>query len=229
MARRKQGRGQQPPAHDRTHLYRSGELPKHAQIAAVVVVDPYGAAMHADTLDSDARLEPYRHDDGTVAEGAPGWTPPPRPMITVVQSLKNDPLGHMKARGQIDDACFLAGREYQRLWVKVAAGRIRAIDLTMTSVDNSAGSGGGATDAQRVAAKTLMRVDKVVIQSHGGEALLMLRDVLGECLPVEVAARHRGAQSAHEIRWWGRLFRKGLDVVAVALGFANSANRGHHR
>ena len=225
MARRKHVRGQQPTAHDRTHLYRPGELPKHAQIAAVVVVDPYAPAMHADTLEGAARLEPYRHPDGTLAEGAPSWTPPPRPMITVVQSLKNDPLGRMKARDQIDDACFLAGREYQRLWVKVAAGRIRAIDLTMTSVDNSAGSGGGATDAQRVAAKSLMRVDKVVIQSHGGEALLMLRDVLGECIAVELSARRRGAQSAHEIRWWGRLFRKSLDVVAVALGFANRSRR----
>ena len=49
--------------------------------------------------------------------------------------------------------------------------------------------------------------------------VLMLRDVLGECLPVEVAARHRGAQGDREVRWWGRRFRKSLDVVAVALGF----------
>lgn len=208
-------------AHDRRHLYRNDDLPRHAQIAVVQIEDPYAPAarvMADGSAEAHARLEPYVHNDGTTAEGAPSWTPPPRGMITVVQSLKNDPLGHMKARNQIDDAGFQAGREYQRCYVLTRIGSIRAVDMGAT-VTSSGNISGGLTDTQRHAAKLLARIDRLIVDEHGREALLLIRDVLGECLPIELAARHRGAVSDRETRWWGRLFRKGLDVIAIGFGF----------
>jgi hypothetical protein len=40
--------------------------------------------------------------DGTIAEGAPGWAPPSRPLVTVVRALRVDLLGRTHARRQID-------------------------------------------------------------------------------------------------------------------------------
>jgi hypothetical protein len=210
-------------AHDRRHLYRPDELPAHAQIAAVEIEDPYsqaGRVVEGGHLEVTARLEQFQHRDGTLAKGAPGWTPPTRPLIQVVQSLKNDPLGHMRARKQIDNCAFLAGREYQRLYIVTRLGKIKSPSMN----ENVDGSGNGhefVTDAQRAAVKRIARLDKFVFRYHGGEALLLVRDVLGECIALETAAHHRGARGERDVRWWGKLFRKSLNVIAAGLGFAS--------
>ena len=43
-------------------------------------------------LDPAARLAQVHYADGTVAEGAPAWTPPPRPRVRVIANLREDPL-----------------------------------------------------------------------------------------------------------------------------------------
>jgi len=42
---------------------------------------------------------------------------------------------------------------------------------------------------------------------------------------IEKSARDLGASSERDVRWWGHLLRRCLDVLAKALGFANSAER----
>jgi transposase-like protein len=55
--------------------------------------------------------------------------------------------------------------------------------------------------------------------------LSVTRCVLTGGKSVDKAARDFGARSELERRWWGLLLRKCLDVLAKALGFANSAQR----
>lgn len=218
---------QRSKAHDRRHMYRSAELPQHARIAAVDIEDPYAAPARLveGNLDYSAELEPVRHRDGTMAEGAPAWTPPTRPLIRVIQALRNDPLGHMRARGQIDGCQFLAGREYQRLTTAARIGRIKSGGMPISSVDGSR-QGDGISEQQRTAVRRLAKLDHLVGHRLGSDAVLLMLDVLGECLPIEIAARRREViENDRHLRWWGQMFRKVLDVLAIGLGLANGIRK----
>jgi hypothetical protein len=70
--------------HDRRDQYRPGDLPKHVRFAAVDIDDPYGTL--AGEQATRARVE---------------WTPPTRPRITVIRSLRGDVLGRMHNRGGV--------------------------------------------------------------------------------------------------------------------------------
>jgi hypothetical protein len=104
--------------------YRPTDLPDPGGLAVVTIDDPFPS------LEIGARLEPARHSDGSTAESAPGWTPPPRPPIAVIASLKEDPLDRMHAGHQIDRAQFLGAREYQELYDTTQRGHVRSVDLT---------------------------------------------------------------------------------------------------
>src|SRR5262249_39780066 len=90
--------------------------------------------------------------------------------------------------------------------------------------------GGKAPDpisATRMAAATRLRsVEGTLKDWHGHAGLSLTRCVLTGGKSVDKAARDFGASlSEREARFWGLLFRKCLDVLAKALGFASSANR----
>jgi hypothetical protein len=228
MARRKTKRMTTPlnRAHDRTHLYRPGELPKHAQIAAVDIEDPYADAGRVveGELDVAARLEAFVHADGTPAGGAPGWAPPTRPKIRVVRSLKSDPLGRMHARGQIDEAAYLAARHYQEL-VEYAGicGSIRSLDPGRLVIDEGRRSADGVSDRQRHALTRLCCVDGNLALRHGVDALALVKAVLVDKIAIERVASMYGAKEGRQQRYWGWAFRRALDALATLLGYAGRA------
>jgi hypothetical protein len=78
----------QNKVHDRT----TAVLPMNARIVVDTVDDAYGIAEFA-TYDDD------RHE--LVSQG--------RPKVTVVRSIRSDPLAALKAQGVIDEVQFLAG------------------------------------------------------------------------------------------------------------------------
>jgi len=215
-------------SHDRLHFYRKTDLPAHAHVAAVDIDDPYaqaGRQREDGSIDVEARLEHFRHRDGSTARGAPGWTPPPTPRITVIQSLKNDPLGHMRARRQIDKAQYLAGRDYQTLYGLAYLGAIGTIDPGRAHSAITAGRS-GISDEQRRAATILRGVDQTVIKLLGVNALDLARDVLTEGLSIDRAVRQRSEKIARsEVEHWGWLFRRALDVLAFKLGYASSPHK----
>jgi hypothetical protein len=172
----------------------------------------------------EAELEPVRHRDGTLSEGAPAWTPPPRPVSTVIVNLREDAIGRMHARHQVDGAQYQAARAYQRLYDCATIGQLSPADLLRPRVD-----GGRAPDpisaARLAAAKRLRSVERTLTDWHGYAGLSVTRSVLTGGKSVDKTARDFGASSALEKRFWGLLFRKCLDVLAKALGFSNSAQR----
>lgn len=216
-----------PGTHDRRGFYRKGELPRHARVGVVTIEDPYAAPGYVNgdgTLDLDARRLPFVHRDGTSAEGAPGWTPPPRPTITVIRSLKGDPLARMHSRRQIDQSQFLAGRAYQECFAAAQ------ISNGGSGFANVAVSGGGIadplTEGRQRALQRLRILDLALMRRHGGEGVGLVRDVLGECLSIEQAARRRATGvSERATRTYGWLFRKCLDVIAFKLGYATTEHR----
>jgi hypothetical protein len=213
--------------HDLTSRYRQADLPASAHVAVVDIEDAYAPVGRVDregVLHVEAQLEPVRHRDGTLSEGAPAWVPPQRPTAKVVVNLRDDPLGRMFARHQVDNAQYNAGRAFQRLWDIASVGNIAVADLLRPKVD-----GGRVPDpisAGRImATKQLRSVERTVTDQHGFAGLSVTRSVLTGGCSVDKAARDFGAKSALERRWWGLLLRKCLDVLARALGFATSAAR----
>jgi hypothetical protein len=203
------------------------DVPAGAGLSVVEYEDPYAPAgiVNSDgTLDVTARLEQTRHDDDSTAEGAPGWVPPPRPRIRVIANLKEDPLGRMYVRRQIDQAQFLGGRAYQEHHDAAVIGSIHSVDLEKTKV-----SGGQLrdplTDRQRRAAAKLRSIESEVQRRHGGVGIALARAVLADHRPVEQAARNAGAVSDRELRSWCWLFRKILDVIALVTGFGSGLRR----
>ena len=191
-------RARQRPRADRHDLrsqYRESDLPATSQIGVLTIEDPYSQAGRVGpdgNLDIAARLEPMRHADGSVAEGAPGWTPPRRPLLTAFVALKDDPLGRMFARHQVDAAQFQGARLYQQLADQAMLGAVRSVDLGKTRV-----SGGIASDMltpgkQRAMAR-LRKAEQRVADRYGAEGLGLCRAVLVERQTVEQTARLRGA------------------------------------
>ena len=214
-------------SHDRRGYYGKDALPKHARFAAVEIEDPYADAAYVNddgSADLTARLDQATHRDGTKANGAPGWTPPPRPTITVIRSLKDDPLGRMHARHQIDQAEYLAGRAYQECYVKAQLARYGSItDLSQVGVDG--GRSEPLTESRQRALQRLRVIDAALAKKHGSEGVLLVRDVLGEGFSIEAAARRRASTNERSTRSWGWLFRRCLSVIAFKFGYASTSER----
>jgi hypothetical protein len=130
----------------------------------------------------------------------------------------------MHCRHQIDEAQYAAARSYQRLVDTATIGNLSPADPARVRVD-----GGQRPDpisaARMAAAKRLRSVETTLTEWHGFAVLSLTRAVLTGGKTVEKIARELGARSDRELRSWAWLFRKCLDVLARALGFANSAER----
>jgi hypothetical protein len=207
--------------------YRAGDLPPAPDLAVVEFEDPYaplGWINPEGTLDPNARRRHARRADGSVAEGEPEWVAPPRPRVRGIARLKEDPIGRIALRHQVDQAQYLGAREYQRLYDATQVALVRSVDLSKAKV-----SGGQhfepLTDARQRASRKLNNADSALMHWHGAEGLLLVRDVLCERRPVEQAGRLRGANNDRETHWFAVLFRKCLSVLAVQFGFASSMRR----
>jgi hypothetical protein len=150
--------------------------------------------------------------------------PPPRPTATVVVNLREDPIGRMRARRQVDAAQYHAARAYQQLYDRATIGALSPADPSRIRVD-----GGRMPDpisAARMAAATRLRsVESTLQGQHGYIGLTLTRSVLTGGKSIEKSARDFGASSERDVRWWGHLLRRCLDVLAKALGFASSTKR----
>lgn len=176
--RRRKGKPHDPSVvHDR----RAQDLLRNAQVAPVVVDDPY---------------------DGSS--------------IKVFRSTRHDPLADMKAKNQIDQCDYVAGRHWQAAYENAEIGHVKAIDPSKEAV-----SGGRMpevlTPCQMRAVQDL-RAARTALGPEG-EALVM--DILGKGWSVKEAALHRGRTSEHDRRYVGTRFRECLTTLAKRFGYSN--------
>jgi hypothetical protein len=218
---------QHPRGRDLRDRYREGDLPPAPDLAVVEFDDPYATPGWIDsegTLDPEARLKSARRADGSIAAGEPEWVAPSRPRIRAVARLKEDPIGRMHARQQIDRAQFLGARSYQELYDATQRGHGRSVDLEKTRV-MFAPRPDPLTDAQQRASRRLQSVDRTVMQRHGEIGLSLVKAVLGERRPIGQTARAYGATGQREVHSVAWLFRHALTTIAKALGFLTSTAR----
>src|SRR5262249_14746561 len=164
------------------------------------------------------------HSEGGFAEGGAPGPPPQQPLAGVIVNLREDPIGRMHARHQVDGAQYNAARAYQRLYDTATIGNLSPADPARVRVDG--GQRPDPISAARMAAATRLRsVEGALKDWHGHAGVGLTGCVLTGGKSVDKAARDFGASSEREARFWGLLFRKCLDVLAKALGFASSAKR----
>jgi len=135
--------------------------------------------------------------------------------IQVVRSIRDDPLGWMHSRRQIDDAQLAAGRKWQKLHEISTIGPISAIDPAKEAVD------GGEmreplTNLQIDAFKELSKVSRELGEFGGA----LVRAVLGRGLSVASAAAEFNFSSKYETEYIGRRFRECLETLAIHWGLA---------
>jgi hypothetical protein len=140
--------------------------------------------------------------------------------MTVIRALRDDPVGRMHSRHQIDQAQYSAARAYQEL-VDTAT---RSVDLSKTKVSGAKAADPLTPGRQRAMAR-LRIAEQRVANRFGLEGLSVTRAVLSDRQSVEQTARSRGASSPREMSFWTGLFRRCLDVLAAAFGFATSTYR----
>lgn len=135
--------------------------------------------------------------------------------ISVIASLRDDPLGRLHVRDQIDHAQYAAGRHWQRIWGDSEVGGIKAMDTTKEPVDGGKFSE-TFTDRHRGAILEL----KTIAHILGTEGYGLLRDVLGNRMFVEQVAAARGVGSQRGIDYLARRLRECLETLAKHLGYA---------
>ncbi|MDQ8729438.1 hypothetical protein [Bradyrhizobium sp. LHD-71] len=138
--------------------------------------------------------------------------------ITVLRQLRSDPLARLHSHRQIDEAQYRAGRAFQRDW-EVAERGVHAIDLTRERVD------GGQTpeplsERQARARKRLIERERVL----GRTMHRVIHAVLVDGLSMELLAQRLfNREGEVAAKYYGRLFRDALDVLAVEYGLAGRA------
>lgn len=134
--------------------------------------------------------------------------------IIVMRSTRDDPLGDMHARRQIDDAQYHAGREFQGHFEAAERGP-RAIDPSKEYVD-----GGLApepiSEAQRRAGRQLA----IAYRALGQDGSAIVHDVLVHCRTRKQVAETRGVCGERWEKYYGLRFQECLDCLAIVYGFS---------
>jgi hypothetical protein len=137
----------------------------------------------------------------------------PGEKITVLRSIRNDPLAGMRARDFIDECQYQAGRRWQFYLEGAQIGRVKAINPTKEAVSGVL-LPEPLTDRSMQASQKLIEADAKL----GPEGAALVRDVLGEAKTIKWAADRRGMQSQLERRYIGLRFRECLTTLAEIWG-----------
>jgi hypothetical protein len=135
--------------------------------------------------------------------------------ILAFRSLRDDPLGRLHDRHQIDEAQYHAGRAYQHDFETAERGP-RAIDPSKEAVD------GGVmpeplTEQQRKAALRL----KAAAEELGVHGRKLIQDFLINGMTMEQIAQVRGlVPSQFTLKYYGARVRECLDGLAIVYDFA---------
>jgi hypothetical protein len=184
---------QQQKIHDRT----AAILPLNAKIVVDTVDDAYG-------IPEFAAYDGKRRE--LVSSG--------RPKVTVIRSIRTDPLGALKAQGIIDEVQFLAGQIWGWSYLRAEIGALKAIDMTAERVD------GGRLSDPTEQVKRATAYLRAAERALGRDGQSLVTDVIGKGLTLSRAADARGIYTKSGREYIGRRFRECLDCLAVVFGCA---------
>ena len=136
----------------------------------------------------------------------------PGAKIIAFQSLRDSPINYLRARGQIDEAQYNAGKKLQTFYERAEIGGIRAVDPTREKVDC-----GRITETltERVqdAIQQVIALERVL----GTEGAALARHVLCYGYGIAQCAQMRGMTGERGVRYIGTRFREVLETLAVEM------------
>src|SRR6201996_3008781 len=138
----------------------------------------------------------------------------PGDKIVPLRSLRNDPLGRLHSRRQIDEAQYRGGRAFQNEGEKAERGP-QAVDPSRDYVD-SGQFREPITESQRKAVLRLNRIEREL----GADGSALVHEVLILGMTMEQVVERRGLGGQRWLDYFARRFRECLDRLALALGFA---------
>jgi hypothetical protein len=183
--------------HDRT----AAVLPLNARVVIDTVDDAYGIAEFA-------AYDPKRREFVSTGPAK----------VTVIRSIRTDPLGALKAQGLVDEVQFLAGQIWGWSYLRAEIGGLKAIDPTAQCVDGGRLAIPLSEQVQRALAR--LRAARAAL-GNDGDALVV--DVIGKGLTLARAADARGLGTKSGREYVGRRFRECLDCLAVVFGCATDS------
>lgn len=175
-------------------------------------------------------IEPKVHDRRATDVGrnvlvAPAIVDDPHALvpgekITVIRSLRDDPLAAMRAADHVDEAQYIAGRHWQKAYELAEIGGVKGFDWTKEAVDGGKIPQPTISDVQARAFSDL----NLAARALGLEGDAIIRDMLGLGLTVVLASAKRGLHTEPERKYIGRRFREALETLAVVYGYAMPQN-----
>lgn len=134
--------------------------------------------------------------------------------IVVLRSLRDDPLGRLHARNQIDEAQYQGGRAFQEDFETAERGP-RAVDPSKEAVD------GGRmpepiTEGQRKAVVRLNCAERKL----GVDGAALTHDVLVHRRSMAEVAKRRQLHGERWEKYFGMRFHECLNTLAFVYGFA---------
>jgi hypothetical protein len=176
----------------------------HQQVAEL----PYNGQAVLDTVDNpNYRVGYHNGEDKT---------------LSVMRSIRDDPLAGLWARKQIDKVQFDAGREWQRHYETAGIGQVVAVDPLREPVDGGGAGRADWSDRQSYAFYKLKESRTFL----GLSGYALVSDVLGLGLPIIEVARRRGNEGQHWVKYYGMRFRECLESLALGWGHAGGIPRG---
>lgn len=139
--------------------------------------------------------------------------------IQVTASLRDDPLGRLHARHQINDCQHATGHYTQNLFELAAIGSIQAMDPGKEAVDGRGAFVEPITDQQR---RAVLRLQEAR-QCLGERGYALVRAVLSDRLFIEQVAAAAGIGGRTAIGHLGARFRECLTDLSFEYGFAGRA------
>lgn len=140
--------------------------------------------------------------------------------IVVLRRIRNDPLARLHSHRQIDEAQYLAGRAYQRDW-EIAERTMRSLDPTRVAVDG--GERAEPLSERQISARNrLIEIERVL----GRRMHRVVHAVLIEGETIEKVTLNANYTGETWIKFYGRLFRQGLEELAIEYRFAGRTPQG---
>lgn len=142
----------------------------------------------------------------------------PGAKIATVRSVRDDPLADQRARGYIDEAQFLAGRQFQKDFETAGRGP-KALQLG-EAVDGNPPQE-FLTDSQLKATKALSRCYGAL----GRDGSILAHDMLIRAMTLRQISIARGMPGREWERYLGRRIGEVLNCLAVNYGFASETTK----
>jgi hypothetical protein len=177
---------------------------------------PYNPALSGPQVHDRRAREINRGSVGYIVEAEVDDPYEPGARISAVRSVRDDPLADHRARGHIDEAQYLAGREFQRQF-GIAERGPRAMQMA-EAVDGSP-TRESLTDEQLRAGKWLTKC----YVELGRDGAALVHDMLISNMTFRQIAASRGMIGDDWNRYFARRLFEALNTLAQVFGFSSGA------